>query len=253
MSKKNDNKKISYNVGDFKVLKSDVNLNLKNFIGYDDDDLKIVSDFNNSNISLAVKDNVYINNSTYIGYNQNDIVHKINKDENGNGNGNNNDNKYKLDVKGDTNLDGNLIIKDKLFVSDSVFFNKDIFLPNPFVLEDEDISSINILNITVDSLSFSTYKYLLKNILDKTKNSSKKNISSIKFFNESTLFTQTIIPINKKFIFNQIEIYSFLLSYCIYFGNKIIEVKPIMDTFVLINNDKNIFKLTIDIDIDTES
>ena len=62
MSKKNDNKKISYNVGDFKVLKSDINLNLKNFIGYNDDDLKIVSDFNNSNISLAVKDNVYINN-----------------------------------------------------------------------------------------------------------------------------------------------------------------------------------------------
>jgi hypothetical protein len=248
MSKKNDDKKkISYNVGDFKVLKSDVNLNLKNFIGYNDDDLKIVSDFNNSSISLAVKDSVYINNSTYIGYNQNDIIHKINKDINND----ENDNTYKLDVKGDTNLDGNLIIKDKLFVSDSVFFNKDIFLPNPYILEDEDISSINILNITGESLSFSTYKYLLKNILDKTKNSSQKNISSIKFFNESTLFTQTIIPINKKFIFNQIEIYSFLLSYCIYFGNKIIEVKPIMDTFVLINNDKNIFKLTID--IDTES
>ena len=250
MSKKNDNKKISYHVGDFKVLKSDVNLNLKNFIGYNDDDLKIVSDFNNSNISLAVKDNVYINNSTYIGYNQNDIIDKINKDIKNDQN-DQNDNTYKLDVKGDTNLDGNLIIKDKLFVSGSVFFSKDIFLPNPYILEDEDISLIMMLNITLDSLSFSTYKYLLKNILDKTKNSPKKNISSIKFFNESSLFTQTIIPINKKFIFNQIEIYTFLLAYCIYFGNKIIEVKPIMDTFVLVNCDKNIFKLTIDIDTDS--
>ena len=230
--------KISSNLGDFSVLKADVNLNIKNFIGYQDDDYDIISNFNKSDISLGVKDNVYINKSTYIGYNNDEIIDKIKSNSN------------KLDVKGDTNIDGNLTIHDKLFVGESVFFNKDIFLPNPYILDDEDISSLTILNISLDSLSFSTYKYLLKNVLDKTKSSSTKNISSIKFFNESTLFTQSIVPINKIFIFNKILIYTFLLSYCIYFGNKIIEVKPIMDTFVLVNSDKNIFKLTLDTDTD---
>ena len=202
MSKKNSKnkkyEKISSNVGEFKVLKSDVNLNIKNFIGYQDDDFDIISNFNKSDISLGVKDNVYINKSTYIGYNNDEIIDKINSNDNSN------DNSNKLDVKGNTNIDGNLVVQERLFVSESVFFNKDIFLPNPHILDDEDISSITILNISLDSLSFSTYKYLLKNILDKTKNSSKKNISSIKFFNESTLFTQSIVPINKKFIFNKI-------------------------------------------------
>ena len=60
------------------------------------------------------------------------------------------------------------------------------------------------------------------------------------------MFTQSIIPVNKKFTYNKIEINSFLLTYFIYYQNKIIEVKPIMDTFVLINNEQSIFKLTID-------
>ena len=115
-----------------------------------------------------------------------------------------------------------------------------------FINKFENISKINELEINPDSLSYSTYKFLLKNILDNTKNSSKKNISSIKFFNDNTNFTQTIIPINKKFIFGDIHIYSFLLSYSVYFKNKIIEVKPIMDTFILINNQQNTFKLVLD-------
>ncbi len=224
-------------IGYYKLIKSDINLNLKNFVGFDDSDYQIITNLNNSDVSFAVKNYVSVGNSLSVGYDNNEITNKINKD---------NQQNYSLDVKGDSILDGNLILKEKLFVENSVFFNKDIFLPNPFVLEDENISKIPELTIGSDSLSYSTYKFLLKNILDKTKCSSKKQISSIKFFNNSNNFTQTIIPINKKFIFKDIQIHSFLLSYCIYFKNKIIEVKPIMDTFILINNDNNTFKLVLD-------
>ncbi len=224
-------------IGYYKLIKSDINLNLKNFVGFDDSDYQMITNLNNSDVSFAVKNNVCVGNSLIVGYDSNEITNKINKDNKQN---------YPLDVKGDSVLDGNLIVKEKLFVENSVFFNKDMFLPNPFVLEDENISNISELTICSDSLSYSTYKFLLKNILDKTKSSSKKQISSIKFFNDSTNFTQTIIPINKKFIFEDIQIHSFLLSYCIYFKNKIIEVKPIMDTFILINNHNNTFKLVLD-------
>jgi hypothetical protein len=240
-------------IAHFKLIKSDINLNGKNFVGFDDSDYEIISNLNDSNVSFAVKNNVSVGNSLIIGYENNNINttntnNQDNKNNQDNQDNPDNQNNYVLDVNGDTNIDGDLMIKEKLFVGNSVFFNKDIFLPNPIVLEDENISKITELTINPDSLSYSTYKFLLKNILDNTKSSSKKHISSIKFFNNNTNFTQTIIPINKKFIFGDIKIYSFLLSYSVYFKNKIIEVKPIMDTFILINEQQNTFKLVLDTD-----
>ncbi len=250
--KNDDGKKISYDVGNFKLIKSDVNLNSKNFIGYDDNDYETISNFNNSDVCLAIKDNTFINKSLFVGYEQQDIIHLINvqNDESSEKESPSepNDNiKYTLDVKGDAMINGNAVINDKLFVGNSVFFNKDIFLPNPYILNEENISSNNELDITEDTISYSSYKFLLKNILDETKNNTKKNISSIKFVSDSTGFTQSIIPINKKFIFNKIKIYTFLLTYFVFFKNKIIEVKPIMDTFILVNEStSNVLKLTLD-------
>lgn len=261
MSKK-DSKNINFNIGNFKVLKSDIHLNEKGFIGFEDHDYQIVNDLNKSDISLAVKDNVYIGGSTFIGYDTEEIIEKIDKINSLNqeipkDNCNNTDNNPNTDndlnriskgvyIKNESTFENDVIIENKLFVGDNVFFNKDIFMPNPYILDTEDLTSITNLVIEQDSLSFQTYKILLKNILDNTKKSNKKTFSSIKFFNPTNMFTQSIIPINKKFIFNKIEINTFLLSYIIYYQNKVIEVKPIMDTFILINKEQNIFKLTID-------
>lgn len=255
MSKK-DNKNISFNVGNFKVLKSGISLSEKNFIGFEDADYQTVSDLHKSNINLAVKNDVYFQGSTFIGYDENEIIektikinnlHESNSNKEQDESEENQDMIKKLYVKSESNFEGDVVVNDKLFVGGNVFFNKEIFMPNPYVLENENISNKTELKITENSMSFITYKYLLKNILDNTKSSSnKKNISSIKFFNQNNLLTQSIVSINKQFLFNQIEINTFLLTYIIYFQNKIIEVKPIMDTFILINNEHNIFKLTID-------
>lgn len=236
---KNNIKNLDCNVGIFKVLKSDININEKNFIGFEDSDYNIVNDLNKSEIELAVKDNVFLGGSVFIGYEKDKIIDKTNKIDNINSS-------KVLCINNESTFENNVNIENKLFVKNNVFLNKDIFMPNPFVLESENLTLITDLIITNDSMSFNTYKFLLKNILENTKISDSKNISSIKFFNPTNMFTQSIIPVNKKFIYNEIEINSFLLTYFIYYQNKIIEVKPIMDTFILINNEQNIFKLTID-------
>jgi hypothetical protein len=235
---KNNIKNLECNVGIFKVLKSDINLNEKNFIGFEDSDYNIVNDLNKSEIELAVKDNVYLGGSVFVGYEQDKIINKINEIDNLNSS-------KVLLVNNESTFENNVNIESKLFVKNNVFLNKDIFMPNPFILDLEDLTCTDLI-ITNDSMSFNTYKFLLKNILENTKICNSQNISSIKFFNPTNMFTQSIIPVNKKFIYNEIEINSFLLTYFIYYQNKIIEVKPIMDTFVLINNEQSIFKLTID-------
>jgi hypothetical protein len=235
---KNNIKNLDCNVGIFKVLKSDINLNEKNFIGFKDSDYNIVNDLNNSEIELAVKDNVYLGGSVFIGYEQDKIINKTNEIDHLNSS-------KVLHINNESTFENNVNIESKLFVKNNVFLNKDIFMPNPFILDLEDLTFTNLI-ITNDSMSFNTYKFLLKNILENTKICNSQNISSIKFFNPTNMFTQSIIPVNKKFTYNEIEINSFLLTYFIYYQNKIIEVKPIMDTFVLINNEQSIFKLTID-------
>lgn len=235
---KNNIKNLECNVGIFKVLKSDINLNEKNFIGFKDSDYNIVNDLNKSEIELAVKDNVYLGGSVFVGYEQDKIINKINEIDNLNSS-------KVLLVNNESTFENDVNIESKLFVKNNVFLNKDIFMPNPFILDLEDLTCTDLI-ITNNSMSFNTYKFLLKNILENTKICNGQNISSIKFFNPTNMFTQSIIPVNKKFIYNEIEINSFLLTYFIYYQNKIIEVKPIMDTFVLINNEQNIFKLTID-------
>jgi hypothetical protein len=241
-------KDITFNVGTFKLLKSNISLGDKNFIGYGDDDYEIVSLLNSSNINIASNDSVYVKNNVYIGFNNQEIKDKINinteqikqaeqpeqpvQSEQNN-----------LIVKGNSELDGDVIVSGGLFVKNNCFLNQDIFINNTLNLSDEDISKVDFFKINNINISLQSYKYLLSNILENIKIMSGKQICSLKFINQTNFIVQSILSVNKKFIYNKNIINCYLLTYVLYNKNIIIDVKPIMDTFSLINDDYKLIKI----------
>ncbi len=240
-------KDISFNIGNFKILKSDINLNSKNFVGYDDNDYDIVSSLNSSNINIATNGSIYIKENLYLGYTEKDIQDKIiidskNKDDN-----KINDSNIKLNVKGDSELNGDLFVSNNFFVKNNCFFNQDIFINNTLNLQEENISDILVINVESNNITLNTYKFLLSNILNNIKENTNKQVFSLKFVNPKNMITQSILSVNKIFIINKnIKLNCCLLVYILYFKNNLIDVKPIMDTFTIIDNNYKLYKIIED-------
>lgn len=229
---------ITHNMGEFKLIKSDVNINKKNFIGYSDGDYDLVNQFHKNSMDFASKNNSYFGSSVFIGYDltNKDVSKKI-FDICASGQ------KF-VNINYETNLHNNLYINKNFYTKENAFFNKDIFISNCLTLDTEELNNKNniINNQNVKTISINTYKKLLSNIISEVKNISNLKSSAINFVTNqnSSYYTQSILSVNKKFVFTKgddIEINCFLLVYLIKINNKIISCKPVLDTFIIIDNE----------------
>lgn len=228
---------ITHNMGEFKLIKSDVNINKKNFIGYSDGDYDLVNQFHKNSMDFASKHNSYFGSSVFIGYDltNKDVSKKI-FDICSSGQ------KF-VNINYETNLHNNLYINKNFYTKENAFFNKDIFISNCLTLDDEQINFKNNIkyNQNIKTLSIDTYKKLLSNIIAEVKNISNLKSSAINFVTNqnSSYYTQSILSVNKKFVFvkdDDTEINCFLLVYLIKINNKVISCKPVLDTFIIIDN-----------------
>jgi hypothetical protein len=216
---------ISFNIGNFNLIKSDISLNKKNFTGFNDSDYKLVNLLNENNIDSAINNKLFVNSSAYIGFNLEDNNIKNNKIFNDNS----------LNVSGNSNFLEDITVNKDIYIKENSFFNNNIFINNSLILESEDITDLNI--IYENTISLINYKKILANILENI-NSNNEKYSSINFIsNNNDFISQEIASVNKKFIINDKNINCFLLVYILKINNKIITSKPILDTFIILNND----------------
>ncbi len=233
-------KDISFNVGNFKVLKSDININSKNFIGYDDDDYETVEMLNSSDINIATNNSMCVKNSVYIGFDKDKIKQKIEQMDNMDNLNKDNNN---LIVNGNTELDGDVLVSNKLFVQSNCFLNQDVFINNTLNLPNEDLEQVDFFKFSETNISFQSYKFLLSNILENIKITTNKQIFSLKFINKLNFVVQSILSVYKKFFYKEKIINCYMLVYVLHNKNLIIDVKPIMDTFSLLDNENNLIKI----------
>lgn len=222
------------NIHHFPILKSEFAINNKNFVGFSDSDYNLVNQLNqNDSIDLAVKNNLYIGSS---------IITSNDK---------------KLSIISDSVFNGD-ITTNNIFIKNNAFFNKNIIINNGIILPDE-IINLNDFNIDYNNklIDIITYKSFLANIIDNTSNISNNlnNNGLIQFVNTANtssnnsdkILTQSILSVNKKFLFNikqnDFFIDCYLLAYVLKVNNKIITVKPILDTFVILDDNYIIYKI----------
>lgn len=255
------------------IKTNNVVVNDKLFIGFDKNDtntLKTLSSDNNNNLIIKkdslFKNNVKIENNLYIGNKINNVHHNANLNVQGdtilsgpvnigfkndipssssalNINGNN-------EIYGDNIVYGSNFIKNNLFVYNKTTFNDDVYLSNTLSLDDEKINNMIINN---DTLTSADYKILLNNILNNLTNLEIKNNSSLKFISKNTSLCSSVLSVSKNFIISNNKYTSFLLVYAIYSKNKIITCKPIIDTFILLNEKEQIVKINDNINVNTSS
>jgi len=228
---------ISHNMGEFKLIKSDVNINKKNFIGYSDGDYDLVNQFHKNSMDFSSKNNSFFGSSVFIGYDltNKDVSKKIfdicSSDQ-----------KF-VNINYETNIHNNLYLNKNFYTKENAFFNKDIFISNCMSLDTEEINGKNIINYDSDNktISLNTYKKLLSNILGQVKNSFGSKNSAINFITNqnNSYYTQSIMAVNKKYTSKKddnFELNCFLLVYIIKINNKIVSCKPVLDTFIIIDS-----------------
>ena len=172
------------------------------------------------------------------------------------------DNTSRLNVNGNSEFVGDNIIygseyiKNNLIVNDKANFFNDIFMSNSIYLKKEIMNNVSIVDNTISS---NNYKVLLNNMLLSIKNHNQSESSVLKFYSKknSNLYSG-LISASKKFIIdNNTElstsidandnsdkkILAFILVHGIYSNSKIISVKPVIDTFVLVDSKENIITI----------
>ena len=186
------------------------------------------------------------------------------------------DNTSKLNVNGNSEFVGDNVvygseyIKNNLIVNDKANFYNDIFMSNSICLKKEIIDDVTIVN---NVISGDNYKLLLSNILTSIQNHDQSESSVLKFYSKkNNNIYSGLISASKKFIItnnsqklnntnNSLsteqtqlnvlteptksteKILAFILVHGIYSNSKIISVKPVLDTFVLIDSTENIIKI----------
>ena len=164
------------------------------------------------------------------------------------------DNTSRLNVNGNSEFVGDNIvygseyIKNNLIVNDKANFYNDIFMSNSICLKKELINSVTIVN---NVISGDNYKLLLSNILISIQNHDQAESSVLKFYSKkNNNIYSGLISASKKFIVENItenestqKILAFILVYAIYSNSKIISVRPVLDTFVLVDSKENIIKI----------
>lgn len=125
-----------------------------------------------------------------------------------------------------------------LFVKNNATFNN-ISLNNSLFLKNEIINDIYLINYTITSLN---YKNLLNNILSSILNSYQEQPSII-FNSTQNNINSGLLSANKHFIVSDNVISAFILVYIIYSKSKILCLKPVLDTFILIDSSENIIKI----------
>ena len=233
----------------------------KNVVGYSDTEY---SDLNNDT-TLHVKGDSEINGNLF-------VYQNINSDKNINvqqciniGFENESlDNTSKLNVNGNSEFVGDNVvygseyIKNNLVVNEKAHFYNEILTSNSLCLKKEFINNVVIVN---NIISENNYKILLNNILSSIQNNDQSESSIIKFYSKKNKnICSGLISASKKFIIghdptltNQTEINpdnqlsnkisGFILVYGIYSNSKIISIKPILDTFILIDSNDNVVKI----------
>ncbi len=237
---------ISHNMGEFKLIKADVNINKKNFIGYTDGDYDMVNQFHKNNIDFATKNNSFFNSSIFVGYDltNKDVSRKVFDISSSN-------QKF-VNINYETNLHNNLYVNKNMYVKENAFFNNNIFISNCMVLEEEEIV-INtnkkfgvIYDFDNKFITLGSYKILLSNIINKVKSNIINKSPSLNFVTnqKNSYYSQSIMSVNKRFIIGSEEtqyINCFLLVYVIKINNRIITCKPVLDTFIIIDsNDEEV-------------
>jgi hypothetical protein len=172
------------------------------------------------------------------------------------------DNTSRLNVNGNSEFVGDNIIygseyiKNNLIVNDKANFFNDIFMSNSIYLKKEIMNNVSIVKNTISS---DNYKILLNNILVSIKNHNQSETSILKFYSKknSNIYSG-LISASKKFIItnnkelstsidandkSDKKILAFILVHGIYSNSKIISVKPVLDTFVLIDSKENIITI----------
>ena len=146
-------------------------------------------------------------------------------------------------IIGDCFIDGNLYLNNN-FMTSNAFFNNNIFINNSLNLASEKIT-FNAYGNT-NTISDKFYSYIFNNMLDTIKNIDLTNskFSSIKFYSEKNKhIIPAIVNVNKKFtILDDIFLGSGLF-YIMVIKKKIIAVKPLMDTFIILNKKYNIVSI----------
>jgi hypothetical protein len=226
-------------------------------LGYKDDELLEL----NNNKNLYVKGDSELNGNLFVKQNIN-LDKNIHVQQSVNIGFENEpfDNTSRLNVNGNSEFVGDNVVygsqyvKNNLIVNDKANFYNDIFLSNSISLETEHIQNVTITNNTILP---EHYKLLLKNILHSAQNYNQAESSVLKFYSKTNNnFYSGLISASKNFIIKNIKnmennsvfesdenILAFVLVYAIYSNSKIISVKPVLDTFVLIDSEENTIKI----------
>ena len=227
------------------------NLKIKKqvFVGYNDNEINNL----NNNTNLHIKEDIEINGNCF-------VYQNINSDKNINVQQCINigfekelpDNTSKLNVNGNSEFVGDNIIygseyiKNNLVVDDKSTFYNDVFLNNSLSLKKEIINDVIIND---NKISNEHYKIILQNVSTSILKHSQKESSVLKFYSKKNgNIYSGLISVSKQFIINKQKFLSFLLVYGIYSNYKILSVKPISDTFVLIDTKENIVQIDTNLD-----
>lgn len=251
----------------------------KAFIGFSEQDDKLIKDFSLiNNTSLHVKNNINVlksiqcNDRIYIGYtNINDLnadtsLHvKGDIEFNGNlyvyddivvdnnlyackslnvGFSNNLTNKdlHALNINGTSNFKDNLYIDKSILIEENIIVNKDSYLNNIFLNTNIDLEKEIIENIDIKKTLLNNDKLIIiKNIVKslKTKNNELKGIV---FNRGDNTYNNGIASVSKKIIINNKTYNTFMLVNFISHDKIKTIIKPIIETFTIIDENFKIVK-----------
>lgn len=220
------------------ICNDNLNVKKQTTIGYDDNELETL----NNNLMLIVKGDTEINGNLTVDQHINSQCINISFEKevpyntsklNVNGNS---------EFVGDNIVYGSEYIKNNLIVNDKATFYNDVFLGNSLTLKKESIGDIIIMN---NVISQENYKNLLNNILSSIQNHSHDDTTALKFYSKkNNNMYSGLLSASKKFLLSKKKTTAFILVYAIYYNSKILCVKPVSDTFVLIDSKENIIKIS---------
>jgi hypothetical protein len=251
----------------------------KAFIGFSEQDDRLIKDFSLINdTSLHVKNNINVlksircNDKIYIGYTN---INELNTDTNlhvkgdieFNGNlyvyddivvdnnlyackslnvgfTNNLVNKdlHIVNINGTSNFKDNLYIDKSILVEENIIVNKDSYLNNIFLNTNIDLEKEIIENIDIKKTLLNNDKLIIiKNIVNslKTKNNELKGIV---FNRGDNTYNNGIASVSKKIIINNKTYNTFMLVNFISHDKIKTIIKPIMETFTIIDENFQIVK-----------
>jgi hypothetical protein len=218
----------------------DKNLNIKmqTTIGYHENEIDTL----NNNTTLHIKGNTEINGNLNVNQNinseqcinigfENEVPANTSK-LNVNGNS---------EFVGDNIIYGSEYVKNNLIVNDKATFYNDVFLGNSVTLKKESINDIIIIN---NMISMENYKVLLNNILSSIQEHSQDESSALKFYSKkNNNMYSGLLSASKKFLLSKKKTVAFILVYAVYSNSRIICVKPVLDTFIIIDSKENLIKI----------